>query len=135
MARLNAIRRSHSALQHDRSLVFHHCDNERMLAYTKTAPRRTEDSAMSADAILVVANTDHHNAQDGFVRLDLRALGFGASATGYDGVSYEVHDLLSDQHFVWHGADNYVRLDPWVQSAHVFAIRRLDFADQQREFT
>jgi starch synthase (maltosyl-transferring) len=139
MTQLNTIRRDHAALQHDRSLVFHHCDNQRMVAYSKTPPRRKEDdpnqgASVSTDAILCVVNTDHHNAQDGVVRLDLRAFGFGDNA-GH--VTYEVHDLLSDQRFTWHGADNYVSLDPWVQSAHVFAIRRLDanqdWADTQRE--
>ena len=134
MARINVVRKEHIALQHDRSLVFHHCDNPRMVAYTKTAPRRVGVEGDAAP-ILVVTNTDHHNAQDGYVRLDLRALGTEFGEAGPDGVTYEAHDLLTDQRFTWHGADNYVRLDPWVQSAHVFALRRLEYSDQQRELT
>ena len=135
--RINAIRRDHAALQHDRSLVFHHCDNPRMVAYTKTPPHRL-DGTGATDTILVVVNTDYHSVQDGFVRLDLVAAGFlgdGSGGGNWD-ATYEVHDLLSDQLFTWHGADNYVRLDPWVQQpAHVFSIHRLDFADQQKELT
>ncbi len=100
-----------------------------MVAFTKTPPRRI-DGMGSADTILVVVNTDHQNAQDGgVVRLDLGAAGFG-DGTGWIGdVSYEVHDLLSDQRFTWHGADNYVRLGPVDAAAgHVFSIHRLDFA-------
>jgi starch synthase (maltosyl-transferring) len=134
MDRLNEIRRHHSALQHDRTLVFHHCDNPRLVAYTKTRPHRVPDVNTSDDPILVVVNTDHYNPQDGYVRLDLRAAGL-VTEDGAADITYEAHDLLTDQHFVWHGADNYVRLDPWFQPAHVFALRRIDFADQQRELT
>ncbi|MCU1368056.1 MAG: putative glycanase or glycogenase with amylase domain [Ilumatobacteraceae bacterium] len=133
MQRVNEIRREHLALQHDRSLVFHHCDNSRIVAFSKTAPRRV-GAIGDPSPILVVVNTDHHNTQDGYVRLDLRAFGaelLDESAPG--GVAYEVHDLLTGQRFTWHGADNYVRLDPWLQSAHVFALRRLHTSDQQME--
>ena len=132
--RLNEIRKQYVSLQHDRSLVFHHCDNERLVVYSKTAPRRIGTTGDPAP-ILVVANTDHYNAHDGYVRLDLRALGADfAGALAEDG-RFEAHDLLTGQRHIWRGADNYVRLDPWVQPAHVFALRRLDDSDQQRELS
>ncbi|MCU1400467.1 MAG: putative glycanase or glycogenase with amylase domain [Acidimicrobiales bacterium] len=133
MRRVNEIRREHLALQHDRSLVFHNCDNPRLVAFSKTAPRRVGAIGDPAP-ILVVANTDHYNAQDGYVRLDLRALGVEfTDESSAAGVAYEAHDLLTGQRFSWNGADNYVRLDPWLQPAHVFSLRRLDTSDQQRE--
>ncbi|MCU1392321.1 MAG: putative glycanase or glycogenase with amylase domain [Ilumatobacteraceae bacterium] len=131
MQRINEIRKQYVALQHDRSLVFHHCDNERLVVFSKTAPNRINTTGDRAP-ILVVANTDHYNAQDGYVRLDLSAFGTELGAAD-PSATYEVHDLLTDQRFTWHGADNYVRLDPWTQSAHVFAVRRLDYSDTQHE--
>ena len=37
---------------------------------------------------------------------------------------FQVHDLLTDARFLWHGARNYVELDPHALPAHVFRIRR-----------
>ena len=34
-----------------------------------------------------------------------------------------VHDELTGETYVW-GKDNYVRLDPFVEPAHVFTVRR-----------
>jgi len=41
-----------------------------------------------------------------------------------DGDTYQVHDLLSDARYVWHGRRNYVELDPEIQPAHIFRVRR-----------
>jgi starch synthase (maltosyl-transferring) len=35
-----------------------------------------------------------------------------------------VHDLLSDQRYIWRGRYNYVMLDPQRAPAHVFRLRR-----------
>jgi starch synthase (maltosyl-transferring) len=37
---------------------------------------------------------------------------------------YQVHDLLTDERYLWHGPRNYVELDPVRAQAHIFAIRR-----------
>jgi len=129
---INGTRRSHRALQHDRTLVFHSCDNERLVAYTKTpAPRSLAGAGetgagegLSDDPILVVCNTDYWNAQSSIVRLDLRV--FGEEYAEFTG-AYEVEDLLTGVVYQWHGADNWVQLDPWKhQPAHVFAVRLPD---------
>jgi starch synthase (maltosyl-transferring) len=41
-----------------------------------------------------------------------------------DADAYQVHDLLSDARYIWHGSANYVELNPEVQPAHVFRVRR-----------
>jgi starch synthase (maltosyl-transferring) len=119
---LNTIRRSHRALQHDRTMVFHDCDNPRLVAFSKTAAKRgSGDVSGSDDPVLVVCNTDYYNSQASVVRLDLRA--FGKEYEGFTG-AYEVEDLLTGSRYDWHGADNWVQLDPWNnQPAHVFAVR------------
>jgi starch synthase (maltosyl-transferring) len=33
-----------------------------------------------------------------------------------------MHDLLSDQRFVWQGHWHYVQLDPWNCPAHIFSV-------------
>ncbi len=122
IARINHIRRRYRALHHDRSLVFHHCDDNAIVAYTKTAPDRLRGDRDETfdDPILVVASTDHWNVRGGMVRLDLSVLGDGP----WD--EYEAYDLFNDRQFVWHGADNVVVLDPNVSSVHVLRLRPND---------
>ena len=38
--------------------------------------------------------------------------------------SYQVHDLLTDARYLWHGAWNYVELNPSALPAHIFKVRR-----------
>ena len=37
---------------------------------------------------------------------------------------YQVHDLLTDARYLWHGPRNYVELRPDRAQANIFAIRR-----------
>ena len=37
---------------------------------------------------------------------------------------YQVHDLLTDARYLWRGGRNYVELNPQVQPAHIFRVRR-----------
>jgi len=34
-----------------------------------------------------------------------------------------VHDLLSDEHYIWRGSRNYVRLDPGSRVAHILLVQ------------
>lgn len=109
ITRVNAIRRDHPALHDNRSLRFHGVDNDALLAYSKTA---------GEDVVLVVVNLDPHHAQGGVLDLDLPALGVDPEA------AFQAHDLLGGGRFSWHGARNYVELDPHVCPAQVFQLRR-----------
>jgi starch synthase (maltosyl-transferring) len=111
IARMNRIRRENSALQSNDSLHFCKIDNDRMIAYLKM-------DASCGNVILTVVNLDPYAAQSGWVDLDIDALNFTADQP------YQVHDLLSDQRFVWRGPRNYVLLDPLRAPAHVFRLRR-----------
>jgi len=118
VGRVNTIRRTYAALQHDRTLAFHTCDNPRLVAFSKTAPARVDAAGLRRDPILVVANTDHWNPQEGLVHLDLTRLGLEP------GAEYDVEDLLTGAVHRWQGPTNYVRLDPWSEHpVHVFAVR------------
>jgi starch synthase (maltosyl-transferring) len=117
---VNDVRRTHRALHHDRSLVFHRSDNERFVVYSKTAPDWPlviAGDGLSDDPILVVVNTDHWNPQETIIHLDLDALGLA------DATSFDAHDLLNGGTYHWSGAHQYVRLDPWRSPAHIFALR------------
>ena len=112
IARVNRIRRENPALQSDRTLSFCNIDNPQLIAYLKHDPG-------SDNTILTVVNLDPHNAQSGWLDLDLKLLGIDADSV------FQVHDLLSDQRYQWRGARNYVLLEPWRMPAHVFKLRRL----------
>jgi starch synthase (maltosyl-transferring) len=109
LARLNRIRRENPALQQDRTLRFHACDNEHVVCYSKTS---------GDNAVLVAVNTDPHHMQWGRLNLDLQALGIP------QGALFQVHDLLSEARYRWQGSNAVVGLDPNVTPAHVFLVRR-----------
>jgi starch synthase (maltosyl-transferring) len=109
IARVNAIRREHPALQRDWGLRFHATDNPQLLCYSK----RSSDGS---DVILVVVNLDPANMQHGFVQLPLDAWQLTP------GTTVQVTDLLSQETYYWRGEWNYVRLDPQLQPAHVLSV-------------
>ena len=109
IALVNRIRHAHPALQRDRGLRFHHVDNEQLLVYSKADP--TGD-----DVILLVVNLDPNWTQGGFTWLDLEVLGVP------DDTEFEVHDLFGGGTYLWHGARNYVELNPHVTPAHIFRV-------------
>jgi starch synthase (maltosyl-transferring) len=69
--------------------------------------------------ILVVVNLDAHRTHNSYIHVPLEE--FGAM----EGDTYQVHDLLTDARYTWHGSRNYVELDPRTQPAHIFRVRRL----------
>jgi starch synthase (maltosyl-transferring) len=107
LARCNAVRRAHPALQTNRTLRFHFVDNDALICWSKRA---------GSDVVLCVVNLDPWNVQTGWTVLDLEALGLVEDAT------FTVHDLLTDAHYEWEGAHNFVQLDPAGVPAHVFVI-------------
>jgi starch synthase (maltosyl-transferring) len=111
IARVNRIRRTNPALQHDWSLRFHPTDNDQMLCYTK-------NSDDLGNVICTVVNLDSFHIQRASIDLDLAALGM-------DGTwPYQAHDLLTDTRYLWQGSRSVVELDPAVVPASVFALRR-----------
>ncbi|MCZ7623711.1 MAG: alpha-1,4-glucan--maltose-1-phosphate maltosyltransferase [Candidatus Kuenenia sp.] len=111
ITRINRIRIENAALQDTGNIRFYEVDNEHLLFYGKT----TEDLS---NIILVVVNLDPHHAQSGWVNVPIKILGIDANQ------SYMVHDLLSDEKYVWQGKKNYVELQPDATPAHIFRIRK-----------
>jgi len=110
IARVNRIRRENPALQSDWSLRFHPVNNEQLLCYSKATEDRQNE-------IVVVVNLNPHYTHSGWVELDLDALGLDREHP------YQVHDLLTDARYLWHGARNYVELNSQSVPAHIFLVR------------
>jgi starch synthase (maltosyl-transferring) len=114
---LNQIRNDHPALQRLRDTAFHEVDDDQVIAYSRRleaahAPGERED------ALIVVVNLDPHGARETTVHLDMPALGLGWAD------SFTVTDLITGDSWRW-GEHNYVRLDPYLQPAHILQIRRM----------
>ena len=111
IARLNKIRKENRALQFYTNLRFHDADNDAILFYSKMTAARD-------NIILVVVNLDPHRKQNSFVYVPIESFGQMESDV------YQVEDLLSGARYTWRGRRNYVELDPDIQPAHVFLVRR-----------
>lgn len=112
ITRINKIRKKNpSALQTTWNLKFYEVDNEQLLFYGKV----TEDLS---SIILVVVNLDPFHTQSGWVTVPIGEFGIDSNQP------YLVHDLLSDDKYVWQGERNYVQLNPHVLPAHIFSLRK-----------
>jgi starch synthase (maltosyl-transferring) len=111
IARLNKIRRENRALQSYTNLQFYWAENDAILFYGKMTPARD-------NIILVVVNLDPHRKQHSFVDVPIDQFGQMESDV------YQVQDLLSGVTYAWRGRRNYVELDPQIQPAHIFRVRR-----------
>ncbi|CAA9354818.1 MAG: GH13_3 / GH13 [uncultured Nocardioidaceae bacterium] len=104
---LNDVRRRHPALQQLRNLAVHRTEGDHVVAFSKV----TGD-----DKVIVVVNLDPHGTRETVVHLDMPALGFDWQDR------FVVHDEVTGQEWTW-GEDNYVRLDPHAEPAHVLTVR------------
>jgi starch synthase (maltosyl-transferring) len=132
IARVNAIRRENSALQHDWSLRFHTVDNERIICYSKAVGSRlsalgsrqvqVEPTAGSrrptalSNLIITIVNLDPFRTQSGWVELPLDEFGLAEDQP------FIVHDLLTDARYTWQGRWNYVELNPFAMPAHILRV-------------
>jgi starch synthase (maltosyl-transferring) len=117
ITRLNQIRKENRALQFYDNLRFYRADNDAILFYGKMTAARD-------NIILVVVNLDPHRKQNSYIDVPVDQFG------SMEGGVYQVHDLLSDVRYTWHGRRNYVELDPEIQPAHIFRVRRWAGDDQ-----
>ena len=108
IARVNQIRHDHPALQQNATLAFYGSNTPQLLCYGKTHGR---------DRIYVVASTDPHWEQAGWVQFPTWEVGLGSNQ------SFVVEDLLDGAKYTWHGEWNFVRLGPGQRMAHIFVIR------------
>ncbi len=94
-----------------------------MIVYGKSTPGH-------ANLIVVIVNLDPFHTQSGWLKLPAAELGLGSGP----GESYQVHDLISDARFLWHGDTNFVQLDPRVSPAHILQVHRRIRTEQDFDY-
>lgn len=120
---INRVRRHNRCLQDNTSLQFHFVDNQQLICYSKY------HSPLN-NLIVVVVNLDPHHTQSGFLELPIHLFGIES----HD--NYCMHDLLSEEKYLWRGRRNYVELNPHKMPAHIFQVSRIvpheqDFVEYQ----
>jgi starch synthase (maltosyl-transferring) len=111
ITRVNQIRHENRALHLYDNLRFYRADNPSILCYAKMTEARD-------NIIVVVINLDPSRVQHSYVNIPPTDFG------PMDSDVYQVHDLLSDARYLWRGERNYVELNPAIQPAHIFRVRR-----------
>ncbi|GAB4268270.1 MAG: alpha-1,4-glucan--maltose-1-phosphate maltosyltransferase [Candidatus Rifleibacteriota bacterium] len=109
ITRLNRIRKEYKAMQEYDNLQFYEAENEKILFYGKS---------LGDQHLMVVVNLDPFATQSSFVYVPIEKFGIGEDQ------EYQVHDLLSDRRYLWRGSRNYVELNPKVEPAHIFLVRK-----------
>ena len=107
LTRLNDLRRRHPALQLLRNLTIHSSDDDNILVFSKKH---------GDDVVIVVVNLDPHATRETILHLDMPALGLG----WHD--SFVAHDEITGEDWSW-SQNNFVRLDPGHEPAHVVTLR------------
>ncbi|MCG5437479.1 alpha-1,4-glucan--maltose-1-phosphate maltosyltransferase [Micromonospora foliorum] len=110
LATLNRVRHDNPALHQLRNLRFHEIDNPALLCWSKHDPE-------TGNTVIVICSFDPRAVQWGNTTLDMPALGFDWHER------FTVHDELTGTSYDW-GQRNAVRLDPYLQPAHVLTVRR-----------
>jgi starch synthase (maltosyl-transferring) len=121
ITRVNRVRRENRALHGYDNLRFHAAESEHVLFYSKMTPSRD-------NIILVVVNLDPYQAHDAFIHVPVEDFGW------LEGETYQVHDLLYDERYLWRGKRNFVKLDPHGKPAHIFRLRRWVSREQDFDY-
>jgi len=110
ITRLNRIRAGNPALHWLRNLRFHEVDNGALLCFSKRDPG-------TGNTVLVVVSFDSSNVQWGNTTLNMPELGLDWHER------FMVTDQITGATYEW-GQHNAVRIDPYVEPAHVFVLQR-----------
>ncbi len=121
VAKINAIRKDNIALQSDATIRFHEVDNDQIIAFSKASDDRS-------NSIVVVVNLDPHHRQSGWIELPLDYFHLDMHQ------EYQMHDLVTEARYLWHGSRNYVELDPQRMPAHIFRLRRRVRSEQDFDY-
>lgn len=110
---INRIRNTNPALQSNDNTLFHACDNEQILCYSRS-------NRLKTNCLLVTVNFDVTHTREGWVEFSPAALGLE------DKKPFTVKDLLTDASYTWEGYWNFIRLDPFHNPAHIFLLEQGD---------
>jgi starch synthase (maltosyl-transferring) len=118
---VNRIRRENSALHELENLEFYESDNEHLLFYGK----RTVDGR---NMVLVAVNLNPFQAQEARLQIPIAALGIKPDEI------YQLHNLITDQRDLVQGETYSIRLDPQVEPAAIYAVRRWTRREQEFDY-
>jgi starch synthase (maltosyl-transferring) len=118
---INRIRRENPALHELENLEFYEADNDQVLFYGKS----TIDKRNS---VLVAVNLSPFQVQEAHLRIPIAALGIKPEDT------YQLHNLITDRRDLMIGDSYIVRLDPQVEPAAIFAVRRWTHREQEFDY-
>ncbi|MFN8455509.1 MAG: alpha-1,4-glucan--maltose-1-phosphate maltosyltransferase, partial [Anaerolineae bacterium] len=111
VTKVNQIRRDNPALHQYTNLRFYRADNDNILFYGKA----TEDKQ---NLILVVVNLDPYSAHESAIYIPIQEFGIGWEET------YQLHNLITDERMLCRGEQVIIRLDPQVEPAYIFQLKR-----------
>lgn len=121
VATINRIRRENPALHELENLEFYEADNEHVLFYGKS----TLDGR---NTILVAVNLNPFQVQEARLRIPIESLGIRPDEM------YQLHNLITDQRDLVKGHGYTVRLDPQVEPAAIYAVRRWTHREQEFDY-
>lgn len=107
IGKINEIRRTNPALQYYDNLRIYNSTNDNVLFYGK----KYKDNI-----ILIAANLNPHEIHDARVTVPVEKFGISSDA------DYIVEELITGKNYVWHGRENYVRLEPQKEPVYIFRI-------------
>ena len=118
---INRIRRENPALHELENLEFYESDNDQVLFYGKS-------TADKKNSVLVAVNLSPFQYQEAHLRIPLAALGLKPED------SYQLHNVITDRRDLMTGDSYVVRLDPKVEPAVIFVVRRWTHREQDVDF-
>lgn len=118
---LNRIRQENPALHELENLEFYESSNDQVLFYGKS----TDDKKNS---VLVAVSLSPFQSQEAHLRIPIAALGIKADET------YQLHNVITDQRALMIGDSYMLRLDPQVEPAAIFVVRRWTHREQEFDY-
>ncbi|MBK9305498.1 MAG: alpha-1,4-glucan--maltose-1-phosphate maltosyltransferase [Nitrospira sp.] len=118
---LNRIRRDNPALHELENLEFYESSNDQVLFYGKS----TVDKK---NAVLVAVSLSPFQSHEAHLRIPIAALGIKADET------YQLHNVITDQRDLMTGESYMLRLDPQVEPAAIFVVRRWTHREQEFDY-
>lgn len=118
---INRIRRENPALHELENLEFYTADNEHVLCYGK----RTLDRR---NIILVAVNLNPFQTQEAQVTIPIDSYGIKPDEM------FQLHNLVTDQRDLVKGETYSIRLDPQVEPAAIYAVRRWTHREQEFDY-
>jgi starch synthase (maltosyl-transferring) len=113
---INRIRRKNLALHEYDNLRFYWADDDNVLCYGKMTPDKS-------NIIIVAVNLDPFHAHETQIHFPIEDFDIAKDE------QYRVEELISSESFIWTGGSQRIRLDPLVEPARFFSIRKWTHVD------